>query len=244
MVNGVKRSKGRIDRRDAAAKRAKRGTASKKKSGMTLSKRAVTARTTARPRPASGLKKASRSSLRISVPASKPSSRVATNRANRANDDTRKKYMMPRVGDSAPDFSLPDANGSLRGLAEYRGRYVVLYFYPKDDTPGCTIEAQGFRDDHDLFIAKNAVVMGVSKDTCESHRAFMQKHGLRSIFLSDVTGEVVARYGCWVEKSMYGRKYMGIARATFIIDPTGRISRVFPNVSPNGHSEDVLRALP
>lgn len=151
---------------------------------------------------------------------------------------------MPRVGDRAPDFSLPDANGSLRGLAEYRGRYVVLYFYPKDDTPGCTIEAKGFRDDHDLFIAKNAVVIGVSKDTCDSHRSFIQNHSLNFILLSDVTGETVERYGCWVEKSMYGRKYMGIARATFVIGPNGRILSVFPKVTPVGHSDEVLKVLP
>lgn len=150
---------------------------------------------------------------------------------------------MPKAGDTAPGFSLPDANGTLHSLADYRGRSVVLYFYPKDDTPGCTIEAHGFRDDHDLYLAKNATVIGVSKDTCESHRSFVQKHGLNFILLSDVTGETVERYGCWVEKSMYGKRYMGIARATFVIDPAGKVARVFPKVTPEGHSAEVLRSL-
>lgn len=237
MVKSVKGLRGQRSRQSTVVKHVMRAASSVKKTATTRSKRSVTVRT----KTASKSKKSSGSSLRAPVRTSKSHSRST---ANRSDGGARKKGMMPRAGDRAPDFSLPDANGSLRGLAEYRGRYVVLYFYPKDDTPGCTIEAKGFRDNHDLFIAKNAVVIGVSKDTCESHRAFMQKHGLRSVFLSDVTGDVVERYGCWVEKSMYGRRYMGIARATFIIDPAGRIARVFPNVSPDGHSEEVLKALP
>jgi len=150
---------------------------------------------------------------------------------------------MPKIGDMAPDFSLPDANGSLHALSDHRGRQVVLYFYPKDDTPGCTLEAQGFRDDHDLYLAKNATVIGVSKDTCDSHRAFMQKYGLNFLLLSDVTGEAVERYGCWVERLLYGKRFMGIQRATFIIDERGRVKRFFPKVTPEGHSAEVMRAL-
>ncbi len=154
-----------------------------------------------------------------------------------------KQVMMPKMGTLAPDFSLPDSNGTLVSLRSYRGKKVVLYFYPKDDTPGCTIEAQEFRDDYDVFLAQNAVVIGISKDACDRHRAFIQKYDLNFILLSDVAGSVVQKYGCWIEKSLYGRKYMGIARATFIIDEKGIVKKVFPKVTPNGHSKEVLQEL-
>ena len=145
-------------------------------------------------------------------------------------------------GDTAPDFSLPSDEGGHIGLAGLRGRIVVLYFYPKDDTTGCTSEAKGFTEAQADFDAIGAVVVGVSKDSVKSHGKFRQKYGLSVRLGSDVEGEMIERYGVWVEKSMYGRKYMGIERATFLIDAEGVIRRVWRKVSVTGHVKDVLAA--
>lgn len=150
---------------------------------------------------------------------------------------------MPPVGKPAPDFSLPDMDGKMISLKSFRGKKVVLYFYPKDDTPGCTIEAKGFSDDASQYTSKDAVIIGVSMDTCESHKRFYQKHGLDIILLSDVEGTIVQRYGCWVEKNLYGKKYKGILRATFLIDQNGFITDIFSKVTPNEHSQEVLQAI-
>lgn len=148
-----------------------------------------------------------------------------------------------QVGALAPDFALPrDGGGDLR-LADLRGQAVVLYFYPKDDTSGCTREALDFSAHAEDFAAAGAVVIGVSRDGVKSHDKFKAKHDLRVVLASDVDGEVAARYGVWVEKSMYGRKYMGVERATFLIDRTGLIRRVWRKVKVPGHVEEVLAAL-
>ncbi len=146
-------------------------------------------------------------------------------------------------GDKAPDFILPsDELGDIR-LGDLSGKPVVLYFYPKDDTSGCTSEAKAFTAEQDQFDALGAVVVGVSKDSAKSHGKFRQKHGLSVRLGADVEGDVVQRYGVWVEKSMYGRKYMGIERATFLIDGSGVIRKVWRKVSVPGHADAVLTAV-
>ena len=145
-------------------------------------------------------------------------------------------------GDKAPDFALPSDEGGDIRLADLSGRTVVLYFYPKDDTSGCTSEAKGFTDAQADFDAIGAVVVGVSKDSVKSHGKFRQKYGLSVRLASDVEGGMIEGYGVWVEKSMYGRKYMGIERATFLIDSGGVIRQVWRKVSVTGHVQAVLTA--
>ena len=146
------------------------------------------------------------------------------------------------VGDLAPDFDLPGDQGrvSLGGL---KGKTVVLYFYPKDDTSGCTAEAQALTAAAAAFAAAGAVVVGVSKDSPVSHGKFRAKYGLAPALASDQDGDVVARYGAWVEKSMYGRKYMGVERCTFLIDGRGVVRRVWRKVKVPGHAVEVLEAV-
>ncbi len=149
-----------------------------------------------------------------------------------------------RVGESAPDFSLPASTGGTVSLADFRGKQdVVLYFYPKDDTPGCTAEACSFRDLRALFNQHGAEILGVSADTVRSHKKFRDKFHLTFPLLADTDHAVADSYGTWVEKSMYGRTYWGNQRATFVIDPDGRIAHVLPKVSPKTHDEAVLAAL-
>ncbi len=150
---------------------------------------------------------------------------------------------MPETGDIAPDFTLPRDGGAELSLASLQPRKVVLYFYPKDDTSGCTKEAIGFSEAAADFEAAGAVVVGVSRDSVKSHDKFIAKHGLGVILVSDEGSDLCERYGVWVEKSMYGRKYMGIERATFLIGGDGRILQVWRNVKVPGHVEAVLAAV-
>jgi peroxiredoxin Q/BCP len=145
-------------------------------------------------------------------------------------------------GDKAPDFNLPSDEGGDIRLKDFAGRTVVLYFYPKDDTTGCTSEANAFTAAAKDFETAGASVVGVSKDTVKSHGKFRQKYGLKVRLGSDVEGRTVEAYGVWVEKSMYGRKYMGIERATFLVDGSGVIRRVWRKVSVTGHADEVLAA--
>jgi len=145
-------------------------------------------------------------------------------------------------GDAAPLFTLADQTGTMVSLSELRGKTVVLYFYPKDDTPGCTKEACSFRDNIQQF-GSNAVILGVSADDAESHQSFIQKYGLNFQLLSDVNKDVSKAFGVWVEKNMYGKTYMGIERTTFIINPNGQVSEVFRQVKVDGHTEEVLEAV-
>ncbi len=147
------------------------------------------------------------------------------------------------VGDKAFEFCLPDAEGKEVCLRDFRGRWVVLYFYPKDNTPGCTTEALEFTQLLDEFDKLNAVVVGVSKDSVESHRRFVQKHGLRVILLSDTERKVIEAYGVWQLKKRYGRESYGVVRSTFLIDPEGRIAHVWRNVRAKGHAAKVLERL-
>ncbi|MEW6252288.1 MAG: thioredoxin-dependent thiol peroxidase [Planctomycetota bacterium] len=143
----------------------------------------------------------------------------------------------------APAFALPDETGHTHRLSDYRGRAVVLYFYPKDDTPGCTIEACNFRDQLSAFTDVDAVVLGVSPDTVESHHRFSSKHGLNFTLLADADHHVAEQYGVWVQKQRPTGPAMGIARTTFVIDRDGRIAHVFRNVKPEQHEAEVLQVL-
>lgn len=151
--------------------------------------------------------------------------------------------MTLKVGDKAPAFSLKTDGGGKVSLSGLKGRNVVLYFYPKDDTSGCTAEACAFRDNLPKFGKLDAVVIGVSRDSAESHDKFKTKHKLNFTLGSDDTGKVTEDYGVWVEKSMYGRKYMGIERATFLIDGKGRIAAIWRKVKVAGHVDEVLKAV-
>lgn len=146
-------------------------------------------------------------------------------------------------GDAAPDFALPDQNGNEVTLAGLRGETVVLYFYPKADTSGCTTQACGVRDRRADYDSAGARVIGISPDEVEDIDRFAGKYDLGFTLLADADHSVAEAYGTWVEKSMYGRKYMGVQRATFIVDPAGRIANVFPKVQPKKHDELVLAAL-
>src|SRR3954471_24435842 len=148
-----------------------------------------------------------------------------------------------KEGRKAPAFKLPDQDGSKVGLSDFAGRTVVLYFYPKADTPGCTTQACGIRDRAADYDAAGAVVLGVSPDSPDKLRKFADKYGLDFTLLGDSDHAVSERYGTWVEKSMYGKKYMGVQRATYVIDPDGRIATVLPKVSPKTHDDEVLEAL-
>jgi peroxiredoxin Q/BCP len=148
-----------------------------------------------------------------------------------------------KVGQKAPDFTLLNDAGEKVKLSGYKGKKVVLYFYPKDDTPGCTTEACNFRDGIKEIEKHGAVVLGVSADPVESHKKFKNKFELNFPLLSDPDKKMIESYGVWKEKSMYGKKYMGIERTTFIIDGHGKISHIFPKVKVSDHYDEVLEAL-
>ncbi|MEM9798592.1 MAG: thioredoxin-dependent thiol peroxidase [Pseudomonadota bacterium] len=150
---------------------------------------------------------------------------------------------MPDVGQSAPSFTLPRDGGGEVSLSDYAGKTVVLYFYPKDDTSGCTKQAIAFTEHADAFAEAGAVVLGVSKDSVAKHDKFRDKHSLNVVLLSDENGSTCEDYGTWVEKSMYGKKYMGIERSTFLIDGTGTIREAWRKVKVPGHVEAVLEAV-
>ena len=148
-----------------------------------------------------------------------------------------------KPGDSAPQFTLTDQNGEEVSLADFKGKTIVLYFYPKDDTPGCTKEACSFRDARTSFAKTKAVILGVSGDNAVSHEKFIQKYGLPFTLLSDPDKKVCRAYGVFQKKMLYGRSFLGIVRTTFVIDPKGRIAEVFSKVKVDGHTEEVLEAL-
>ena len=150
---------------------------------------------------------------------------------------------MLSIGTRAPAFTLNDGDGNKIRLSDFKGKKVVLYFYPKDLTPGCTVEACAFRDDIGALNKLGAVVLGISADSEKTHQKFTSKHQLNFPLLADVNHEVCEKYGAWQEKSMYGRKYMGIARITYIIDENGKIAKVYEKVKPAVHSAEVIAAI-
>jgi peroxiredoxin Q/BCP len=152
-------------------------------------------------------------------------------------------YYEPKVGDVAPDFRVPSTRGKETTLKQFRGKDVILYFYPKDDTPGCTAEACSFRD-HEADITKeHAVVLGVSTDSIESHEKFAEKHHLNFPLLADRTADLAKMYGVWKEKNLYGRRTWGVARTTFWIGADGRIKKIWKKVDTAKHAEDVLAEI-
>ena len=147
------------------------------------------------------------------------------------------------IGDTAPDFSLQDKNGNQVRLSDFAGKKVVLYFYPKDNTPGCTRQACAFAAAYDEFKKRNIAVIGISKDSIESHRKFAEKHNLPFILLADPELQAIQAYGVWQEKKLYGKVSMGVVRTTFIIDENGNIERIMPKVKPDTNAEEILNSL-
>ena len=150
---------------------------------------------------------------------------------------------MLKIGDKLPTFSVPNQNGKVISNSNLKRFWTVLYFYPKDNTPGCTQEACDFRDANQTLKAIGCCVLGASKDSSKSHTGFISKYELPFDLLSDTTGELCEKFGVWVEKSMYGKKYFGIQRATFLINPNGEIIHVWEKVSVKNHANDVLKIL-
>lgn len=150
---------------------------------------------------------------------------------------------LPAVGDAAPEVALPDETGTIHRLSDQRGRWTVLYFYPTDDTSGCTVEACEFRDSNETINERGADVWGISPQGVASKRAFREKFGLPFNLLADEGHHVADTYGTWVEKKNYGKTYWGTARSTFLIGPDGRVAKVWPKVKPEGHAGEVLAAL-
>ena len=150
---------------------------------------------------------------------------------------------MLAIGTAAPQFKLPDQNGVMHSLKDYKGKKVILYFYPKDNTAGCTKEACGFRDRYPEITENGAVVLGISKDNVASHKKFEERHSLPFTLLSDESTEVLQTYDVWKEKQMYGRTYMGIERSTYLIDEKGKIIKAYQKVKSAVHPEEVLKDL-
>ncbi len=164
-------------------------------------------------------------------------------KAKKSSKDRAIKAVELKVRQKAPDFTLLSDTGGKISLKDFRGKKVVLYFYPKDDTPGCTKEACSFRDNINQILEREAVVLGVSADSIESHKKFKEKYNLNFPLLSDEKHKVIEKYGVWKERNLYGKKFMGTERTTFIIDENGRIAHIFRKVKVDGHTEEVLRKL-
>jgi thioredoxin-dependent peroxiredoxin len=151
--------------------------------------------------------------------------------------------MTPIEGSPAPAFRAPDQEGIIRSSDEFRGSWILLYFYPQDDTPGCTVEACGLRDAFAEFHKRGVAIVGVSTDTVKSHQQFAQKYALPFTLLSDEDKTLVNAYGVWQQKSMYGKTYMGTVRSSFLIDPEGIVRKIYPKVKPEEHAAEIVRDL-
>src|ERR1700690_990239 len=150
---------------------------------------------------------------------------------------------MVKEGQPAPAFKLQDEEGNWVSLSDFAGSHLVLYFYPKDDTPGCTMEACSFRDEYAEFKTRGIIILGVSADSVESHAKFKAKYHLSFTILSNPDKKTIKAYGVWKEKSMYGKKFMGIERTTFMIDGAGKIEKIFPKVKPSEHAQEILNCF-
>jgi len=185
-------------------------------------------------------KAAAKKPLTKKIVAKKPAAKKSAPKA--AAPKIAAKSSGPVAGAKAPEFNLPTDGGGSIALSELRGRAVILYFYPRDDTPGCTVEACAFRDFLPHFTGANAAILGVSTDNARSHDRFKAKYGLPFPLIADEAHTLAEAYGVWVEKNRYGRKYMGTERATFLIDADGKVAKVWRKVKVEGHAEDVLAA--
>ena len=150
---------------------------------------------------------------------------------------------MVQIGKKAPDFKLTADNGKIYSLKDFKGKKIILYFYPKDNTSGCTKEACGFKDNIKIFNSKNVIILGISRDSTESHIKFKEKFNLPFNLLTADSMEILEEYDVWKEKSLYGRKYMGIERSTFMIDETGKITEIFRKVKVNGHIKELIENI-
>ena len=150
---------------------------------------------------------------------------------------------MLEIGKSVPQFSLPDQDGKIHNIKDYKGQWVIIYFYPKDLTPGCTTEACNFQEALPDFNSIDAVIFGISKDSVKQHKKFANKYNLQFSLLSDENSDVCEQFGVWQKKSMYGKEYMGIARSTFIVNPDGKIVKVYPKVNVKEHHSEILNDL-
>jgi peroxiredoxin Q/BCP len=150
---------------------------------------------------------------------------------------------MLQPGSTTPNFSLPDQDGVVHTTPEYKGKWIVIYFYPKDDTPGCTVEACSFRDQASELTQAGVTIIGISKDSVKSHKKFQEKYHLNFTLLSDTTTETIQAFGAWGKKKFMGREYMGIFRSTFLINPQGKIHKVYENVTPLNHANQILEDL-
>lgn len=148
-----------------------------------------------------------------------------------------------KIGDKAPELSIRISETQTLNLVDFKDKYIVLYFYPKDDTPGCTMEAMDFNELLEEFTSLNTVILGVSRDDLNSHDKFKEKYKLKFNLGSDIEGHTCSKYAVWVEKSMFGKKYMGVNRATFLINPEGKIAYIWPKVSVNGHAKEVANKI-
>ncbi len=235
-------------KKKATKKAAKKKTAARKTAAKKAVKRPTTKKAAAKSTAKKSVKKTSaaarKKTTKVKKAATRSQPRKTKKKAAAAHPPSQPQNGgMPKVGALAPDFELMDGAGQTHRLSGYRGKHVVLYFYPKDDTPGCTREACGFRDTLSEFAERNAIVLGVSPDTVESHRKFAAKFSLPFPLLADPDRAVAQHYGAYGQKMMYGKPVMGIKRSTFIIDPNGRIEQVFANVKADGHEMEVLRYL-
>lgn len=191
--------------------------------------------------PKKAAKKTAKKAPAKKASAKKPAAKKAAPKKAAAQPVSEK--LGPQPGEMAPDFALPSDEGHTISLGDYRGKKIVLYFYPKDDTPGCTKEACDFRDSMARLNGLQAVVLGVSKDDVESHKKFRAKYSLTFPLLADTEGRLCDIYGVWKEKNNYGKKYMGIERTTYLIGADGRVKKVYPRVSVEGHIQEIMDDL-
>lgn len=227
-----------------AKKSAAKKPAAKKAAKPAAKKAAPKAATKAAPKAAAKKAAAPKAAKKAAPKAAKPAApKAAPKKAAAPKAPELKPMAGPKVGDTAPDFVLPSDEGHTISLGDYKGKKIILYFYPKDDTPGCTTEACSFRDSFARLNSLQAVVLGVSRDDVESHKKFHTKFKLNFPLLSDIEGRACQIYGVWKEKNNYGKTYMGIERSTFLIGTDGKIKKIYPSVKVEGHVDEIMKDL-